>query len=78
MKKNNVADKHTEDHVINALGTRLATTKDMESYIQPTIERAPSNVILHCGTYDLKTSTDPEQFAENMINLTKSMKTDKK
>ena len=48
----------------------------MESYIQLAIERAPSNVILHCGTNDLKTSTDPEQIAENIINLAKSMKTD--
>ena len=46
----------------------------MESYIQLTTERAPSNVILHCGTNDLKTSTDPEQIAKN-INLAKSMKT---
>ena len=55
-----------------------ATIKDMESYIQLAIERAPSNVILHCGTNDLKTSTDPEQIAENIINLAKSMKTDDK
>ena len=55
-----------------------ATTKAMESYIQLAIERAPSNVILHCGTNDLKTSTDPEQIAENIINLAKSMKTDNK
>ena len=33
-----------------------ATTLDMESYIQPMIERAPSSAILHCGTNDLKTS----------------------
>ena len=48
-----------------------------ESYIQPTLERAPSNVILHCGTNDLKTSTDNEQIAENIMNLAKSMKIDK-
>ena len=49
----------------------------MESYIELTLERAPSNVILHRGTNDLKTSTGPEQIAENIINLAKSMKTDK-
>ena len=48
----------------------------MEPYIQPTTERAPSNVILRRGTNGLKTSTDLEQIAEN-INLAKSMKTDK-
>ena len=47
-----------------------------EPYIQPTIERAPSNVILHCGTNDLKTSTDHEQIAKNIINLAKLMKID--
>ena len=47
-----------------------ATKNDMESYIQPTIERVPSNVILQSGTNDLKTSTDTEQIA-------KSRKTDK-
>ena len=44
---------------------------------QLTIERAPNNVILHYGTNDLKTSTDPEQIVENTINLEKSKKTDK-
>ena len=29
------------------------------------------------ATNDIKTSTDPEQIAENIINLAKSMKTDK-
>ena len=42
----------------------------MEAYIQPKIERAPSNVII-------KTSTDPEQIAESIFNLAKSMKADK-
>ena len=31
-----------------------AITKDMESYVQPKIQPAPSNVILQCGTNDLK------------------------
>ena len=50
-----------------------AITKNMESYFQLAIE----HVILHCGTNDLKTSTDPEQIAENIINLAKSVKRDK-
>ena len=37
-----------------------ATTKDMELNVQPTIERAPSN-ILYCGRIDVKAFTDPEQ-----------------
>ena len=46
----------SEKFVVTFLGG--ATAKDMESHIQPTIERAPSNIILHCGTNDLKLSTD--------------------
>ena len=45
--------------------------------MQPTTERAPNNVILHCCTNDIKTPADPEQIAENIINFTKSIKTDK-
>ena len=44
----------------------------MELYIQPTVERAPRNVIEHCDTNDLKTSADPGQIAENIIILAKS------
>ena len=54
-----------------------ATTKDMESYIQIIIERSPSIAILICCPNDLNTSTDPEQIAENIISLVKSMKADK-
>ena len=53
------------------------TAKDMELYIQPTIERALINDILYCGTNDIKASTDPKQIAENTIKLAKSMKRDK-
>ena len=53
-----------------------AAAKDMEAYIQPKIEHALSNAILHWGTNDLKTLTDPIAIAENIINLAKSMKTD--
>ena len=49
----------------------------MKPYIQPAIERVPSNVILHCGTNDLETCTDPEQNVGNLINLAKSMERDK-
>ena len=61
----------SEKFVVKLFGG--AITKDIESYIQP----APSNVILHFGTNELKTSSDPEQIAENIINLANSMKTDK-
>ena len=39
------------------------------------MKRAPSNVILHCGTNNLKASADPEQIAKNIIGTANSMKT---
>lgn len=48
----------------------------MEPYIQPVIQGASSNIILHCGTNDLKTSSDIEQIPENIINLEKYVKAD--
>ena len=43
----------------------------MESYIQPIINRDPSNITIHCGTNDLKSSDKPEETAERIINLAK-------
>ena len=43
-----------------------AKTKDMESYIIPTLEQNPETIIIHSGTND---------FARNIINLTTSCKT---
>ena len=34
---------------------RGAKTKDMKSYVTPTVEQKPDNIILHTGTNDLKT-----------------------
>ena len=46
----------------------------MESYIQPIINRDPSNIIIYCGTNDLKSSDKPEETAERIINLAKKWK----
>ena len=39
-----------------------AKTKDMKSYVIPTIEQKPDNIILHTGTNDLKTVDTPEEI----------------
>ena len=39
-----------------------AKNKDMKSYVIPTIEQKPDNIILHTGTNDLKTVDTPEEI----------------
>ena len=49
-----------------------ATTQDMKSYIQPTINNAPDRVFLHIGTSDLK-SKAPHDIANAIADLAKTM-----
>ena len=51
---------------------RGATTEDMKSYIQPTINSAPDRVCLHIGTNDLK-SKAPNDIANAIVDLTKTI-----
>ena len=46
-------------------GARIA---DMEHYIKPTLNQDPSEIVLHCGTNDLK-HKDPKDVAESLIEL---------
>ena len=52
-----------------------AKTKDMESYIIPTLEQNPEIIIIHSGTNDLKSDSSPEEIARDIIKLTTSCKT---
>ena len=38
-----------------------AQTKDIKSYITPTVEQKPDNIILHTGTNDFKNIDTPEE-----------------
>ena len=53
-----------------------AKTKDMKSYVMPTVEQKPDNIILHTGTNDLKTIDTPEEITMGIPNLTMTCKTD--
>ena len=47
-----------------------ATTKDMNSYIQPTIDRSPDCILLHVGTNDLANKTKTEvEIAKEIVDL---------
>ena len=49
----------------------------MKDYIKPTVrELDPEHVILHVGTNNLNSSLPPEEIADGIIDLAKSMKTD--
>ena len=53
-----------------------AKTKDMKSYVIPTVEQKPDNIILHTGTNDLKTIDTPEEITMGILNLAMTCKTD--
>ncbi len=50
-----------------------ANTDAMNSYVCPTIKKAPNRIILHCGTNDLRSKESPWIIAENIIELAKQM-----
>ena len=54
-----------------------AKTKDMESYIIPTLEQNPEIIIIHSGTNDLKSDSSPAEITRDIIKLTRSCKTQK-
>ena len=45
-----------------------AKTKDIKSYIIPTVEQKPDNIILHTRTNDLKTIDALEEITMGILN----------
>ena len=45
-----------------------AKTKDMKSYVIPTVTQKPDNIILHTGTNDLKPIDTPEEISMGIPN----------
>lgn len=45
-----------------------ATVEDMSDYVMPSLHSKPSEVILHVGRNDVKTS-EPREIAEGIVNL---------
>ena len=46
-----------------------AKTKDIKSYVIPTVEQKPYNITLHTGTNDLRTIDTPEEITMENLNL---------
>ena len=55
---------------------RRATTSQMKWHVKPTTEQNPKNIILHCGINDINDDSDPQNIAEELVELTKSISKD--
>ena len=54
-----------------------AKTKEMKSYVIPTVEKKPDNIIMYTGTNHLKTIDTPEKVTMRILNLAKICKRDR-
>ena len=50
----------------------------MKHYIKPTQEKSPPQIILHIGINDLVTDKDSNEMANEVVQLAKSAKANKK
>ena len=48
----------------------------MKWHVKPTTEQNPKNIILHCGTNDINDDSDPQNIAEEIVELAKSISKD--
>ena len=48
----------------------------LRTYVIPTVEQKPDNIILHTGTNDLKNIDTPEEITMGMLNLAMTCKTE--
>ena len=55
---------------------RGSTTSQMKRHVKPTNEENPKNIILHCGTNDINDESDPQNIAEEIVELAKSISKD--
>ena len=52
---------------------RGATTSQMKWHVKPTTEQNPKNIILHWGTNNINDESDPQNIAEEIVELAKSI-----
>ena len=46
-----------------------ANTTDMKSYLLPTKSRSPENIVLHCGTNDLKSENSADEISNDITEV---------
>ena len=55
-----------------------ATVKEMRSYVEPSINRKPNTIILHCGTNDLRLKDKTEvEISKEIIDVAKLIQSNK-
>ena len=59
---------HLHDTIAHVKTFPGATSEDMKSYIEPTLKSKPDEIILHCGTNDLR-NEEPQEFAEKIADI---------
>ena len=59
---------HLHDTIAHVKTFPGATSEDMKSYIEPTLKSKPDEVILHCGTNDLR-NEEPQEIAEKIAEI---------
>ena len=52
------------------------TTSQMKWHVKQTTEQNPKNIILHCGTNDINGESDPQNIAEEIVELAKPISKD--
>ena len=50
----------------------------MHDYIKPSLKYDPEQIIIHIGTNDLRREKEPNEIAEEMVQLALNVKTDEK
>ena len=55
---------------------RGATTSQTKWHVKSTTEQNPKNIILHCSTSDINDDSDPQNIAEEIAELAKSISKD--
>ena len=53
-----------------------AKIDDMKHYVKPMQEKQPAQIIVHIGTNDLSSNKNSDKIADEIVNFTKSNKTD--
>ena len=46
----------------------------VEYYVQPAMKTMPTHIILHVGMNDVPTKKDPDQIADNIVDLAIKLK----
>ena len=60
---------------INIIANCIQTSQK-KCHVKPTTEENPKNIILHCGTNDVNDDSDPQNVAEEIVELAKSTSKD--